>query len=122
MRKNLAVCCYGLVHPDFQGKSIGTSLLLTRLALLNPAEQHHHVLIFAIEKSIGYYRRFGFRPFQPWKDAQGQDHPSGHLAFFSRDIRKCRALLSTHNIIFPPGQDQIPLKEFPSPENPNSKP
>jgi ribosomal protein S18 acetylase RimI-like enzyme len=36
-RKNMAGLCFGLVHPQFQGTGIGTTMVLARLALLSPA-------------------------------------------------------------------------------------
>lgn len=58
-REGIAVLCYGLVHPEHQGLGIGAALALTRLALLTPLLPSHQVMIFAVEKSFDYYRRFG---------------------------------------------------------------
>ncbi|PWU16339.1 MAG: hypothetical protein C5B50_13740 [Verrucomicrobia bacterium] len=111
IRTNIAGMCFGLVHPDYQGKGIGTSLLLSRLALLNPAEDPQHVVICAVEKSIEFYCRFGFIPGAPWKDKHGQQHPSGHLVITGEEIKKCRNLLASHHVSFPVVEDQIPFRE-----------
>ncbi len=113
MPDGFVVLCFGLVRPSHQGKGIGAALLLARLALLPPTGCDYHILIFAVEKSIGYYRRFGFSPFITWHDPQGASQPSGHLELSSSEILKCRALLNDHGIVVPTDL-QIPL---PQPKN-----
>jgi predicted N-acetyltransferase YhbS len=110
MREDVAALSFGLVHPDHQGSGIGTSLLLARLALLDPQRQPYSVGIAAVEKSFGFYRRFGFRPYTPWQDQHGQKHPSGYLLFFAFEIRRCRKLLAENRIQIPPDQDKIPFQ------------
>jgi hypothetical protein len=96
-------------HPEFQGEGLGTALLLTRLALLRPARRYLRVFMFAVNQSIGFYRRFGFVPFTPWKDKNGDTHPSGVLGLFFNEILTCRKLLAAHSITFPADQDFIPV-------------
>jgi predicted N-acetyltransferase YhbS len=110
-RRDFAVLCFGLVRPSHQGKGIGTALLLARLALLNPKHFEYHVFIFAVEKSFGFYWRFGFRSFQPWQDLHSDKHPSGHLLITSSEIRKCRQMLQAHGVGLPQDQDQIPTRK-----------
>jgi len=110
IRRDIAVFSFGLIHPDHQSKGIGTALVLARLALLNPDCFSYHVLIFAVEKSIGFYQRFGFESYRRWKDSQGQDHPSGHLLIMSSEIRRCRHLLEAHGVVVPPDQDRVPFR------------
>jgi len=110
IRQNIAVLCFGLIHPDHQGKGLGTALLLSRLALLAPQGYTYAVIIAAVEKSFGFYRRFGFRQLPPWVDGHGQQHPSGHLSFTSREIIGCRKLLAERGISFPQDEKEIPLR------------
>lgn len=110
----VATLCYGLIHPEFQSRGIGTALVLARLALLRPSQPHYRILIFAVEKSIGFYLRFGFEIFGRWKDEHGEHHPAGSLNITARDILKSREILAAHSIIYPPDEDLIPLKEQPS--------
>lgn len=110
-RKDAAVLCYGLVRPSHQGRGIGTALLLARLSLLNPTLPEFHIVLFAVEKSIGFYQRFGFHSVAPWQDSYGGEHPSGHLLFTSAEIRRCRNLLNKHGIVVPQDQDQVPLND-----------
>jgi ribosomal protein S18 acetylase RimI-like enzyme len=110
-RRDIAVFFFGLVHPNHFGRGVGTALLLARLALLKPDRPAYHVLIFAVKDSFGFYRRFGFTNLSPWKDSQGDKHPSGHLHFTSREILGCRALLRDNKIGFPEDEDQIPFHD-----------
>ncbi len=114
MREDIAVLAFGLVHPDYQGRGIGTALLLARLALLNPNRHSYRVLIFAVEKAFNFYRRFGFQCFQPWKDPHGNMHPSGQLYLPAADARRCRELLEAHHISIPPDEAQVPLRMPPT--------
>lgn len=109
-RPDIAVLCFGLVHPSQQSKGIGTALLLARLSLLNPNRPRYHVFVFAVEDSVGFYRRFGFRNYNAWKDAQGDLHPSGRLLLKSRGIHRCRAFLADHGITVPDDEAQIPFR------------
>ena len=62
-RPHGSILSYGLVHPEYHGKGIGTALLLARLAVLDPGRQWYLVKMVAVEKSIGFYCRFGFKQF-----------------------------------------------------------
>ena len=111
LRRDIAVLCFGLVHPKFQGRGVGTALVLTRLALLNAADPALRVWIFAVWKSINFYRRFGFRPFSRWKDKQGGRHPSGQLIISGQEVEQCRDLLREHGVSFPADAEVIPFRE-----------
>jgi N-acetylglutamate synthase-like GNAT family acetyltransferase len=117
IRPDVVVLCYGLVHPKHQGEGIGTALVLTRLALL-PGEFTYMVFIAAVEKSLGFYRRFGFHDFKPWKDPNGQPQPCCVLAFSPREITRCRKLLVEHGISFPEDRQKIPLRTKAHPSSP----
>jgi ribosomal protein S18 acetylase RimI-like enzyme len=110
MRDDMAVLCFGLVHPDYQRRGLGTALLLARLALLNPNRPNYRVLIFALDKAIPFYRRFGFQDFTPWLDPGGNKNPSGCLQMTAGEIRRCRALLQAHDISIPADETQIPFR------------
>ena len=114
MREDVVVLAFGLVHPEYQRRGIGTALLLARLALLNPDRHSYRVLIFAVEKAFSFYRRFGFQCFQPWKDPHGNTHPSGQLYLTASDARRCRELLEAHQISIPADEAQVPLRMPPT--------
>ena len=110
LREDIAVMSFGLVRPSHQGQGIGTALLLARLALLNPKRSAYRVFIFAVEKSFGFYRRFGFRKVRAWRDLHGQNHPSGLLFVTRSEIRRCRVLLGEQGIVLPQDEDEIPIR------------
>jgi ribosomal protein S18 acetylase RimI-like enzyme len=114
-RRDVVVLSFGLVHPEHQGSGIGIALTLARLAMLSPDVPRYFVFIFAVEKSIGYYQRLGFRKVALWTDAQGNQHPIGYLLVSPRDILCCRRLLKDHGIQWPEDVAQIPVTEAKEP-------
>jgi ribosomal protein S18 acetylase RimI-like enzyme len=104
-----AILSFGLVHPDYQDQGIGTTLVLTRLALLEPSDESYFVMICAVNKSIGFYRRLGFHDAGKWKDGEGQEHPVGLLEFLRREIWSCRKLLADHQVIYPDDEGLVPF-------------
>lgn len=88
--------------------------MLARLALLKPSQPHYRILIFAVEKSIGFYLRFGFEIFGKWKDEHGQHHPAGSLNITASDILKSREILAAHWIKFPLDEELVPVIEQPT--------
>jgi len=117
--RKAAILSFGLVHPDHQNHGIGTALVLARLALLKPGAEYYFVMICAVNRSIGFYRRLGFRDAGKWKDCDGQEHPVAMLEFSRRDIRTCRKLLADHQVIYPDDEEIVPLTQSdePSPAN-----
>lgn len=112
-RRDVAIFCYGMVRPGEQGKSIGTALLLARLSLLHSKLPASLVLISALDSSISFYQRFGFRVKDSWRDKHGKDHPVGKLTILNSEVLECRKLLAAHGIVVPPDEDQIPFRERP---------
>src|ERR1051326_2376172 len=110
---NVAGLSFGLVHPQQQGKGIGTALVLARLARLKPSEFGYRVIIGSVAKSVGFYHRFGFRPASPWKDKHGNSHPSAVLGITAEEIVGCRELLVGHHIFVPPDQELVPYHKPP---------
>ena len=112
INRKAGVLCFGLVHPEYQNQGIGTALVLARFALMKASEEYYSVLIFAVQKSIGFYRRFGFHETEPWKDTEGQGHPSAMMELLRRDILGCRRLLAQHQITYPSDEELVPGPEF----------
>lgn len=110
VRSDVAVLCFGLVNPAHHGNGIGTAMLLARLSLLKTTHPVYHVLIFAVKESLGFYRRFGFKSFQPWVDPQGMQQPSGILRIKPKEIMRCRALLKSLQVALPDDEQVIPLR------------
>ncbi|MBL9132315.1 MAG: GNAT family N-acetyltransferase [Verrucomicrobiaceae bacterium] len=93
---------YGLVHPDFQGKGIGTLMFYARLAMLPQPERLAHIFIYAVAASMPYYRRFGFEQSDVWKDEQGDEHPAGSLWVSGPMIVAARDFLERVGLELPP--------------------
>ena len=70
---NVAVLCYGIIDPEFQGHRIGTTLTLLRITLIEPQPSGIFVLIFAVDASLPFYRRFGFADWTKWKYEDGKE-------------------------------------------------
>jgi N-acetylglutamate synthase-like GNAT family acetyltransferase len=114
-RDDFAVLSFGLVHPEHHNNGIGAALFLSRMSLLNTTHEYYNLLILAVQKSIDYYRRFGFQDCESWKDDRGRAQPSGILNVKSDEILRCRLLLRDHGILVPRDQSKIPLREPPAP-------
>ena len=63
----VAILCFGFVAPELQGKRIGATLTLLRLAQLPSSAKGYYVFIFSVEKSMPIYKRFGFVEAGHWK-------------------------------------------------------
>lgn len=106
-RRHSGLLCYGLVHPAHHGTGIGTALLLARLALLDPNRHWYSICIAALEKSFGFYRRFGFSSAGSWCDKSGARHTFGALFIFGYQIRRIRKLLAAHKVEYPAGDGNL---------------
>lgn len=74
--EGIFVLCYGLIHPDFQNRRIGSTLTLLRIAATAGHVPVVHAMIFAVPQSIPYYSRFGFIESGKWKGCDGKHYPS----------------------------------------------
>lgn len=95
---------YGLVLPARHGTGIGTTMFLARLALL-PSEEgglRTRVGITALETSISFYKRFGFRFV-----GLGQGEDGGQYSVFYKDdvdrstVEASRAVLERVGAVLP---------------------
>jgi len=103
--RNMTMFWCGLVHPDFQGRGVGTTLFYARIALLNTDLMLQKICIAAVQASFGFYQRFGFAHIRNWKDKQGTEHPIGFLTVCEADIRLVRSILAKSGI-------EVPLKDM----------
>lgn len=46
---------FGIIHPDYQGRTLGSILLVSRLSLLSENAGHCLVYLSAIESSVGFF-------------------------------------------------------------------
>jgi len=82
--KNIFTFCYNLIHPDYQGQRLGTTLTHLRVAasgIGNKAGVVHHAIVFTVSASQSFYHRLGFVDYGTWKASDGQEHPAAVLAY-----------------------------------------
>ncbi len=104
---NVHVLCYGLVAREFQGMRIGATMTLARLCFATRNEGMHCSLIYAVPKSMGYYRRFGYAQTQMWQGEDGKQYPAGALAYNSRLLKPIADALRKRGHLIDPS---LPLK------------
>jgi len=92
------VLAYGMVHPAFQKKQFGTTLLLARLAALPEPSDRWAILMSTVGGSHTFFERFGF-------DRLGSFPHEGGRAFdwycswlYRRDWEDCRSELAKSSI------------------------
>jgi len=95
---DLAVLYYGLVSPEFQGLRIGSTLTLLRIAQMGPHPADTFILIFAVEPSMPFYRRFGFALAGTWKAENGKDYPIGLLRVTYHEMQRLKVALEQRGI------------------------
>lgn len=71
--------CYGLVDPAKHRAGIGTTMFLARIALLPRRMRPLTIGISALETSLPYYARFGFRYAGHADAPDGNSYPNAHL-------------------------------------------
>jgi hypothetical protein len=87
---------------------------ICRLALLNERRHWFIVRIFAVEDSIGFYHRFGFRKSGGWLDKRRTLHPAADMLILSYEIRRIRKLLGENDVGFPQEDvDCVPTMAMP---------
>jgi hypothetical protein len=95
---NVASLCYGIVDPEFQGKRIGATLVLLRIAQLTADRDGFYVLIFAVDASIPIYTQFGFAETGKWKTEDGKYHPLGMLHVSLPSLQRIKSVLKRRGV------------------------
>jgi len=105
------VPCYGLVAPEHQGKGVGSAMALARLAFATRTPGHHFSIIFALPKSLGFYRRFGYQERTSWKWEDGKEYPVGVLSYSSAVFGAIEGTLRKRNLLIDPS---LPVAKSPN--------
>ncbi|WMN07327.1 GNAT family N-acetyltransferase [Marivirga arenosa] len=80
-----AVISWDFIHPDWQGKGIGRTLMDFRLAHIRSQKQYEKVIVRTSQLAYGYYEKMDFNLLEVKKDywAKGFD-----LYFMEQDNKK----------------------------------
>ncbi len=62
---------WGMVSPRYQGKRIGSELLKRRLNLMNGYPDDFKKVCRTSQKTVGFFKRFGFKTYNYIKDGWG---------------------------------------------------
>lgn len=89
--------CFGMVHPNWHRKGLGTVLLLSRLALL-PRELSFTAALWPVEGSRSFYKRFGFHEVAVAGTECHVGNPLYVCEFLPADRDECRRLLKKANV------------------------
>lgn len=95
---HVALLGYGIIAPEYQGRRIGTTLALLRIAQLAPLNRGCLVMMSALQSSLPFYRRFGFGEFSQWKDQDELDHPVAVVHVPAYSARWIRMVLHRRGI------------------------
>ena len=94
----VALFCWGMVSPRYQGRRIGTTLFLLRIAQLSCPPSGLYVVIFALDYSMRFYARFGFEEVAEWKSSDGCVYPVGLMHVSEASFQKLKAALTIRGI------------------------
>jgi len=94
--------CYGLVAPAHHGRGIGSTMTLARLVFATREPGMHFSIIFAVPKSLSFYRRFGFTQLGTWKGEDQKDYPLGGVGYRSNLIKPVEAVLRKRGFLIEP--------------------
>ncbi len=95
---NSSTLVYGMVVPKFQRQRIGSTLVLLRIAQLEPHRLGNFVGIFAVKDSLSVYRRFGFRFLAYWKYKDGTLHPAAYICVDNSTLERIKSALKKRAI------------------------
>lgn len=95
---NAATFCWGMVSPKYQGRRIGTTLFLLRIAQLSCPPSGLCLVIFALDYSMRFYARFGFEESAEWKSNDGCVYPVGLMHVSEASFQKLKATLTSRGI------------------------
>ncbi len=99
IKENVNVLYYGIIHPDFQGFRIGSSLTLARLSFATRTSGQQFSVIYAVSKSVPFYARFGFSEAQKWIGDDGNQYPLGVLSYDSSWFRAIDKVLAKRGLL-----------------------
>jgi hypothetical protein len=110
----IAWFCYALVEPIHHRTGIGTTMFVACLSLLPTGLGDQKIGISALETSLPFYRRLGFRLVGRFDHDDGNRYPIAVLEPIpSRLIEDCRAMLRSAGVTVLAETHQIPKVKEP---------
>lgn len=94
--------CYGLVAREHQGMGVGSASILARLAFATRTPGLNCSVIFAVPKSVGFYRRLGYAEWTRWDGGDGQTYPAAALTYYDSALIPIRQRLKKRNLLIDP--------------------
>ena len=106
--QHFAVLSFGMVHPAYQRTGFGTTLLLARLAPLNPRNGRSTVMLSTVGRSESFYVRFGFRYLQTFPDPGGYTGDTYTTKLVSPDPKRCLSVLHRADVSLATSDASVP--------------
>lgn len=91
--KSSACLTFGIVAREYQRRGLGTSILLTRLSLLEPDDAGCEVTLTATKWSAPFFRRIGFGMPYESVDELGQTLLHGYLRMFPAHVEQMKRIV-----------------------------
>jgi len=93
---------FGMVSPAYQGKGLGSALVLARLSLLPKPIHAARVLMTNVEASKTFYARFGFAPYGASPSGRpGLVLPCNSAVIAEREWQACRERVASLGLALP---------------------
>ena len=89
-----ACLSFGMVAPQHHRRGFGTTLLIARLALLNPVPPGCTVTMEVTPQSFAFYQRFSFQGYHIHTDERGNRFCSFSRLITPADVEQCFEQLS----------------------------
>lgn len=86
---------FGMAHPDYQKTGLGTTLLLSRLALLRRHSHPTFVCLSTVGGSESFYGRFGFRYIGAQQASPDYLQKTYYVRVSAEDASRCYAELKS---------------------------
>jgi GNAT superfamily N-acetyltransferase len=108
LKSHMAILAFGLVSPAWQGRGLGTALLLSRIALLPEPAPSTRLFMTNVAKTKAFFRRFGFASLGMVPSGLPGISLDSHSAALTPEAwRLCRERITSAGLVLP--QATVPL-------------
>ncbi len=105
-RGDFAVLSYGLVHPQWHGRGIGSTLLVARIAVI--PKEIPVVALMTVPASRSFYESYGFCQ-RASMNVRGAELPLCYARICPDDIQYCQSLLARAGVKLPAHALNVPV-------------